>query len=327
MIPGLVLLFAASPMVVTSYAQQADAPPPEVAVPEAGDFPRKLQTSHLVNPVQLNDRVISGGLPDGEAAFRELYALGVRTMISVDGAKPDWATAERCGLRYIHLPHGYNGISTQRILELARAVHDAEGVVFIHCHHGKHRSPAAAGAACVAAGMLTAQRAVAVLELAGTSPSYRGLYETVRDTKTVSVAELDAVDVNFRRVSQIPPMAESMVELEHTFDLLQKIADNDWQPLPNTRTDAAHEALLLREHYTELLRTEHVLRCSPAFREQLTVAERTAESLHSELAGQSNPPESESKVRAKSLLLRLRSQCRSCHQEFRDSVPVDHTTR
>ena len=84
---------------------------------------------------------------------------------------------ESYGLRYVHLPHGYDGIDQRRARELAKAVRDLPGPIYIHCHHGKHRSPAAAAVACVGAGLLKPDRSLCVLNTAGTSTNYRGLYQ------------------------------------------------------------------------------------------------------------------------------------------------------
>ena len=105
----------------------------------------------LPNAYRLHPRVISGGQPEGEQAFARLKELGVKTVISVDGARPEVELARKYGLRYVHLPHGYDGVPDERASELAKAVRDLPGPVYIHCHHGKHRSPAAATVACVAA--------------------------------------------------------------------------------------------------------------------------------------------------------------------------------
>src|SRR5262245_42817749 len=105
--------------------------------------PEKLAVEHLPNAYRITDKVISGGLPEGDAAFQELADLGVKTVISVDGMKPDVETAKKHGLRYVHLPHGYDGVPSERVLELAKAVRELPGLIYIHCHHGKHRSPAA----------------------------------------------------------------------------------------------------------------------------------------------------------------------------------------
>src|SRR5262245_48277837 len=125
--------------------------------------PRKLAALHLPCAIEIHPQVISGGLPEGEAAFQDLAALGIKTIISVDGATPDVATAKKHGLRYVHLPHGYDGISAARAAELAKAVRDLPGPIYIHCHHGKHRSPAAAAVACVAAGLTDASDAELIL--------------------------------------------------------------------------------------------------------------------------------------------------------------------
>ena len=109
-----------------------------VAVGQAADEtwgPTQIVSKNLPNAYRLHERVISGGLPNGEAAFRELRDLGVKTIISVDGAQPDVAGARKYGLRYVHLPHGYDGISRTRQRELAKAVRDLPGPAYIHCHH------------------------------------------------------------------------------------------------------------------------------------------------------------------------------------------------
>src|SRR5581483_3702797 len=71
----------------------------------------------LKNAHRLTDRVLSGAQPEANVAFRELAALGVKTVISVDGAAPDVASAHKAGLRYVHLPIGYDGIPAARALE------------------------------------------------------------------------------------------------------------------------------------------------------------------------------------------------------------------
>src|SRR5436190_2618002 len=91
--------------------------------------PLKIAAPHLPNAYQIHPKVISGGLPEGDDAFRELADLGVKTIISVDGATPEVATAKKFGLRYVHLPHGYGGISEARVAELAKAVHDLPGPI------------------------------------------------------------------------------------------------------------------------------------------------------------------------------------------------------
>ena len=122
--------------------------------------PRDLPGLH--NVVAFHDNYFSGSAPDGDEGFATLAAAGVKTIISVDGAEPDVAVAKAHGIRYIHLPIGYNGFDEQRRLQLTRATRDAmdSGPVYIHCHHGKHRSAGAAGAVAVSLGWLSPLEAV-----------------------------------------------------------------------------------------------------------------------------------------------------------------------
>src|SRR5262245_48501413 len=61
----------------------------------------------LENLICVSERIYSGGQPQGEQAFQSLARLGVKTVVSVDGARPDVDAAHRNGLRYVHVPIGY----------------------------------------------------------------------------------------------------------------------------------------------------------------------------------------------------------------------------
>ncbi|QDT54362.1 hypothetical protein Pan44_23950 [Caulifigura coniformis] len=272
--------------------------------------PRKVAANSLPNAYRITANVISGGLPDGDAGFQELKALGVRTVISVDGMAPDAEKAKSYGLRYVHLPHGYDRIPLERGRELAKAIQDLPGPVYIHCHHGKHRAPAAAAVACIEAGLLPAGAGEAVLKTAGTNPNYRGLYESVRQARPLSAAELDRLQVEFREKSPIPPFAEAMVELEHAFDAVRQESSRNWSRSGDTRA----AALLLVEHYREMQRLEDVQRRPASFREFLAAGEQAAMQLQSSASG-----ESVDARQAEAALKTLSSGCADCHAAYRDN--------
>jgi len=290
----------------------------------ANGWPAKHDSRHLPNLIQLNERVFSGGLPADEAAFAALAALGVKTVISVDGARPDVATARRYDLRYVHLPHGYDGIPQQRVQELAKAVRDLPGPIYIHCHHGKHRSPAAASVACVAAGLLPASVSQDVLRLAGTNPGYLGLIDAARNASALDPAVLDGLVVEYREVVHVPPMAEAMVTLADAFETLEQFAAADWMPpesLPDR--DAAHEALLLREQFTELLRTPEVTQQSEPFQQLLGESEASARQLETLLRQWTQQRrEADLPSQVPVLMKKISADCRNCHVRFRD-IPRD----
>jgi hypothetical protein len=311
---------AKQPPLAEKIKNASQPPASEAAV----DFaPLKLEASHLPNPWQIHPKVISGGLPEGEPAFEELARLGVKTVISVDGAKPDVERARRYGLRYVHLPHGYDGVPDQRMKDLAKAVRDLPGPIYIHCHHGRHRSPTAAAVACVGAGLLNPTAAEAILVAAGTSDSYKGLYQSAREVKRFESKLLDALKPDFPESADLPPLAEAMVALEHTHDHLKQVAAAGWRSPPDhPDIDPAHESLLLREHFTEMLRTNTVQKEPAEFQALLRAGETAAQELETALrawkaAGMSESPP----AAAATAFDRVSANCKSCHTKYRD-VPL-----
>ena len=80
-------------------------------------------------------------------------------------------------------------------LELVRASRDAlrEGPVYVHCHHGKHRSAGAAGTVAVSLGWLTAEKAIERMKVSGTAPNYTGLYQCTAEAMPLGVEVIDRV--------------------------------------------------------------------------------------------------------------------------------------
>jgi protein tyrosine phosphatase (PTP) superfamily phosphohydrolase (DUF442 family) len=283
-------------------------------MPPATKEPEKLATQHLPNAWRIHEKVISGGQPHGEEGFQELAELGVKTVISVDGATPDVEAAKKHGLRYVHLPHGYDGIPEARVKELAKAVRELPGPIYIHCHHGKHRSPAAASVACVSAGLIDPKLAVTVLKSAG--------------TKKLDDKLLDELAVEYPEKTKIPPLAEAMVGVEHAHDHLKTVAAAGWKPTPeHADIEPAHEALLLREHYTELLRSEAVKAEAAGFQKLLEEGEAAALELEKALtvrkeAGYAGEPAAEIPAAFK----KIEANCAACHKAYRD-VPLREKAR
>lgn len=304
------------PLLVPLTGCTIEETPPQSSIPIPARI-AKIGTRSLPNAVCIHDRVISGGLPEGEAGFAELEELGIKTVISVDGAKPDVATAQKHGLRYVHLPHGYDGVPEQRAKELAKAVRDLPGSIYIHCHHGHHRSPAAAAVACVGAGLIAHQDAALVLQVAGTSEQYRGLFQSAQSAHVLDKALLDELQCDFPATARLPPLAEAMVIIEQTHDHLKTLQGVDWQVSEKQPALVAeHEALLLREHFTELLRTSDVQQRPAEFRQLMLEGESAALALEESL--RTAPRDS---AAASDLLGKVSRNCQSCHQAFRD-VPL-----
>lgn len=295
------------------------APSTRAAAPLAGPSPRDEQPTDLPglhNVVAFVDDYYSGSAPEGEEGFATLAALGVKTIVSVDGAAPDVEAAAAHGIRYIHLPIGYNGFDEQRKLELARASRDAieQGPVYIHCHHGKHRSAGAAGTAAAALGWATAEEMVARMKISGTSPSYSGLYACTAETTTVDAALIDAIAPDFPSVSQPAGLVKAMVEIDIITEHLKAIQKAKWL-VPADHPDLAPvaEAGRLRDLFRFLETDDRALAKPAEFMEHMLESGRVAQSLEDLLAGAIVDP-----AKADAHFATLLASCKACHAEYRD---------
>ncbi|MCX6878582.1 MAG: hypothetical protein NTW21_32925 [Verrucomicrobia bacterium] len=89
-------------------------------------------------------RILSVSQPVVPEDFVFLKDQGIKLIVSVDGAKPDVAAAKKLGMGSIHLPISYDGVPQETQAALSNVLKEDPGKIFIHCHHGKHRGPAAA---------------------------------------------------------------------------------------------------------------------------------------------------------------------------------------
>jgi hypothetical protein len=296
---------------ITSASRSAAHPqlePPQLSDAKPREYPG------LHNVVAFAAGLYSGGVPEGDAGFDSLVGLGIRTILSVDGAQPDLARAAARDLRYVHLPIGYDGMDRTRRLELARAVKELPGPIYLHCHHGKHRSAGAAGAALVTLGVLTPSQARNRMEVSGTSPSYKGLYRCVETATPADDAELQSVSNEFPSAWKTSGLVRAMVEIELAFDRLKLIEKSGWT-VPNDHPDLvpAAEAGLLADLLRNLQDDERC-RAKPAdFMDQMMASAYEAERLEQLLVAGDTDSAAKS-----GLLAKIHQQCRDCHAQYRD---------
>jgi protein tyrosine phosphatase (PTP) superfamily phosphohydrolase (DUF442 family) len=280
---------------------------------DSADKPHLLKTKSLSNVVRVHREIISGGVPDGADSFSELKELGIKTILSVDAMKPDIALAREYGMRYVHLPHGYDGIPASRVLEIAKAFRDLPKPIFIHCHHGRHRSPTAAATGCVAVGMINPTDAMAVLKLAGTNVGYKGLYDCVSKAQKLNLAELDSTSVDFLEVAPIPPLTEAMVSIDAIFAKLTFANKQGWP----TNESHSSNALLLVEHYVEIVRSEDQTMHPPEFFGLLKEGAIHVSTLERLIREELDATES-NRLKIGKAIQRVESNCSACHARFRD---------
>lgn len=288
-----------------SAEELSTAPPPA---------PERIEADGIPNLFRLSPRLYSGAQPEGEAGFAALKALGVKTIITVDGSRPDVATAHKFGMRYVHLPIGYDGVPREQGVRIAKALQTLPGPVFVHCHHGQHRGPAAAAVCGIATEGWSRKQAADWLKQAGTSPNYQGLYATVDAFTPPTPEELARAGDDFPELAEIPDLVERMVAIDTTWDHLKAIRAADFQtPADHPDLDPSHEALLLAEHFRESLRLPEVANGDPDFLQALQAAEHDATALEASLRklGDDHRP-------AERAFQTLARQCNACHARYRN---------
>jgi protein tyrosine phosphatase (PTP) superfamily phosphohydrolase (DUF442 family) len=277
--------------------------PLPINAPQPVDFPA------LKNVVRVSEKLYSGAQPEGDAGFEALRRLGIKTIITVDGAPPDVETAHRFGMRYVHIPFGYDACPAPTANVIVKAVRELPGPIYLHCHHGQHRSPVGAAMARIALDGITNQQAVKELERAGAGKNYTGLYADVLAYKPPTAAELDGLKVKFQEISPTPPLVHIMVAVEKRFDLLTDLQKNGWKLRPGVA--AAYEALQLQEEFTEANRTAEVKARPDDFRTWMRESEQAGKSLEAALrAGKTDE--------ASLALGKVAAACGSCHGKYRN---------
>ncbi|MCC6152396.1 MAG: cytochrome c [Candidatus Hydrogenedentes bacterium] len=279
---------------------------------DAPAFPIAHPIDGCANVYVVSEKLLSGGVPEGDTAFKALADAGIQTIISVDGAQPDVESARKYGIRYVHLPIGYDSVPRQRAIELSRAVEDLPGKIYVHCHHGKHRSPAAVAGIMVCSQGWSADRATAYMKQAGTSPNYTGLYETVETMRPAEKTELAKADSSFPETAKITALVDMMVHVDEHFEALTKSRKAEWG-VPKDSPDLvpSNLALQIMELFHESIRTDQAKRSEIDFNAWMKQSETSATDLEKALR-------SGSKEAAEMAYKRLEISCKSCHEKYRN---------
>jgi len=307
------LLVAAASLVVacttTNHVQ-----PRAVTVPlPATNADKPTDFSGIHNVVAFGPDLYSGSAPEGDAGFDTLANLGIRTIISVDGATTEVEEAEERGIRYVHFPVSYSGIDEERRLEIARAVRDLPGPVYLHCHHGKHRSAAASAAAAVMLGRLDNDTALARMKISKAAPSYKGLYLCATETRRLSDAEISKAPNDFPSRWKTSGMVDSMVAIEDANDQLEAIEKAEWS-VPKDHPDLVPCAVAgnLENLLRGLLTDPETLAKPQEFRDMLKTSADAAQIVEDGI--NDRVPAAEMTERMK----RLAQSCKTCHVKYRD---------
>lgn len=265
----------------------------------------------LHNVIEVVPGVYSGSGPASEADFEALRALGVRSVLSVDGAMPDVALAESKGMGYAHVPIAYSGIEDAEREAIARAIRDLPWPIYVHCHHGKHRGPAGAAVGLVCTGEVTVEEAMGLLEAAGTSASYSGLIDAVRRSGVMGAEEIDGVAMP-PAVAPVPGFVLAMAEIDRAWDHLKLLRASNWAA-PQSHPDlvAPAEAGMIHDRLRGLrIAASHEWADDEVFGAMLMRSEEAALALEEALKGDSGE-------RREAAFEAMSASCSACHGQYR----------
>jgi hypothetical protein len=264
------------------------------------------------NLLEVSNGIYSGSVPEGDAGFGSLKKLGIRTIISVDGGTPDIARARALGFRYVHLPVGYEGIPADKQRQIARAMRHLPGPVYLHCHHGKHRGPAATASAAVLLGLLSPDQGVSFLKMAGTADVYTGLYACVAGASAAESSELDSAGGEFPEAAPAGGLVSAMVAIDEANEHLMLIQKAGW------KVPGDHPDLVPAEEARQLAALMATLKAEEPsdddeFQRLSDDAARHSSTLET-LLRSANPPRDQLDAAMKA----IKASCADCHRRFRD---------
>jgi len=263
--------------------------------------------------IKVSETISTGYEPQGALGFDSLKKLGIKTIISADGALPDLEQAKAHGMRYIHIPIGYGGIGRQSSNAITRAMREADGPVYVHCHHGRHRGPALAALALRAETGCDTETALKVLEKCGTGKEYKGLW---KDVAEYTPPRPDEPVPELHAISPVDNMAQAMVKMDRAWDNIGKIQKAGWKtPKDHPDLSADHEILILGESFRTATRL-HVDREREAdFWLRMKQSEKFVFDLRDALKGGATD-------KVEKNFESIKSNCNSCHEMYRNEAKV-----
>lgn len=294
----------------------AETPAATPASTKVASEPAKGHDTGIHNLKQLSSNLIRGAQPEGDEDYAQLSKMGVKTIISDDGARPNVEAAEKYGMRYIHIPIGYDGIPPEKMVLFAKAYTTAQPPFFVHCHHGQHRGPAACSIGRILLDGIAPEQCVAEMKEAGTDPKYKGLYAVPGAFVRPTAEQLAAVsDADLPPVMKVPGFQQAMVEIDQTWSRLIEVKKAGWKSPPDhPDVTPGHESLMLKEMLRELGRTSDLTARPEDFRKRLADSEALATALQATLEAKSV----DSKAAATAFDA-VKQSCTSCHAIYRDN--------
>jgi len=240
-----------------------------------------------------------GGQPHPGIGDAALTRLGIRTMLVVDAPPPLDGAGQ---WEVVHLPLKYSGIGPTESSQLAFLLGSMERPIYIHCHHGTNRAPAAAAVGLISTGEWANGQGLALLERAGTKAAFDSLFESVRSASEIPPAQRRAPDEGG---TQVDDLAMTMSAVEDAYLALETASMQGWTD-PGAAAEAARLVDLLRTCFETTSMNE-----DQVFRKLAMGSIEQAGALESSLVDGERGA-------AREQMLALAATCSACHDRFRN---------
>ncbi|MEZ6004998.1 MAG: hypothetical protein R3F33_12520 [Planctomycetota bacterium] len=277
----------------------------------------------LHNVFWLGKHIVSGSEPHGDVALDKLAELGVKTILSVDGKAPDAAGATARGMRYVHIPIEYSGMTDEEEAEIAKTFRELPGPFYVHCFHGKHRGPTAAAIGRIVLDGIPREEALAEMQQwCGTAVKYRGLFEAIAWDDIPTAAQTRAMKFDFPATRTFEGVRAAMIPMARHWDEVKYAEKRAWALDPeHPDIVPAQEALKLSQLFTQLVNMKdyhhaempHTPEVQSWFQDGLTGTTDLARLLTNQ-----NPTDPTWQSATKTAYDLAASSCTHCHKQFRD---------
>ncbi len=287
----------------------------EVELPEV----EPKGTDGLHNVFHLSENIVSGSEPAGPAALQKLASMGIKTIISVDGKIPDAKAAAKLGMRYVHIPIQYKGITSEELINLSKTFRELQAPFYVHCFHGRHRGPAGAAVGRIVRDGLTRDLAIAEMrQYFGTSSKYEGLYRVIASGQIPTAEMTAASEYDFEAAHRPDGMVGVMIALSRAHDNVAMLSKREWKLDPqHPDVDAINEAQKLHDAYVLSLELPEVQEGPQDLREWFEESRDASLELIAELRT-AHTGDAAASGRAVDAFLALKADCSSCHRAYRN---------
>jgi len=302
----------AAPMqgITNAYEEAAKFALPQI---KAADY------ADLENVYRLSDSFISGGEPGGEEALARIASWGIKTILSVDGKAPDAATAAKYGMRYVHVPIQYSGVTEDEQLQIIKSFRELDGPFYVHCFHGEHRSAAAAALGRLALDGISREQALAEMrQWAGTSPKYSGLFWDIATAEIPDEAATAAFAFDFPATAPLDGIAGAMVQIARAFENTRDsiVVDYGMDPA-HPDIEPLNEAQKLEQLFEASIRLQEVVAAPQDYRDWMLTSLDDSKKLVAALR-ELRAGDAAAKDRVTAAVKAVSASCNACHTPYRN---------